>query len=233
MKTMTKILMATLLLVAGKVAAQTETAPECLNLEQVQQKIGYPEEAKRAGVAGKVVAQVTVDPSGKVEKAEVIESPGKALSDAVLAHIAELRFTPAKQNGKPIKSIVQVPIVFDAGGGAKVFTSLEEALTTTEVVEQLDLSGQKLNTLDPRVSRLKSLRVIDLGENQFTAIPSVLAKLPALEEINIGSNQLKAVPGWIKKVKSLRSLDISDNQIPAAEIERLRTALQDIELLTD
>jgi TonB family protein len=233
MKMTLRILVTALLLISSKLFAQTETPPECLNLEAVQQKIGFPLEAKRAGASGKVIAKVTVDPSGKVSKSEIMESPSQLLSDAVMAHIGDLKFTPAKMDGKPIKSIVQVPIVFDNAGSDKVFTSLEEALTTTELVENLDLSGQKLSTLDSRITRLKSLHKIILDDNNFTEIPSVLAKLPALAEIEISSNQLKSVPGFLKKMKSLRSLDISDNQIPAAAIEKAREQMEHIELLTD
>jgi TonB family protein len=233
MKTTLGILFAALLLISTSAFGQTETPPECLNLEEIQQRIGFPLEAKRAGASGKVVAKVTVDPSGKVAKSEITSSPSQLLSEAVLAEVGNLKFKPAKLDGKPIKTIVMVPFVFDNAGSEKVFTSLDEALTTTEVVEHLDLSGQKLNTLDPRIARLKSLRTIQLNDNAFTAIPSVLAKLTALEEIEMSSNQLKAVPGFLKKMKSLRSLDISDNQIPKAAIDKARESLEHLELLTD
>jgi TonB family protein len=234
MKTTLRILVAVLLLVSTKVFAQTETPPECLNLEEVQQKIGFPLEAKRAGAKGKVVAKLTVEPNGKVSKSEIIESPSQLLSDAVLAQIGGLKFKPAKMDGKAIKSIVQVPINFDNGGGEpKVFTSLEEALTTTELVEELDLSGQKLNALDARIVRLKSLLVIHLDDNNFTEVPAVLAKLPALLEIDLSGNQIKSIPGFLKKMSSLQSLDLSNNQIPKAAIDKARESLDHIELLTD
>jgi TonB family protein len=226
-------LFAGLLLLSIRVWGQAETPPECLNLEEVQQKIGYPLEAKRAGASGKVVAKVTVGENGKVEKHEIAESPSQWLSDAVSAHIMELKFHPAKKEGKAIRSIVLVPIVFDAGSGEKVFTSLDEALTTTEVVEILDLSGQNLSALDTRVARLKSLRKINLDDNAFTEIPSVLGKLPALAEIELSGNQIKSVPGWMKKMKNLRALDISNNAMSAAAITKAREMLEDVELLTD
>lgn len=233
MKTTLGFLFAALILICGRAYGQTETPPECMNLEEVQQKIGFPLEAKRAGASGKVVAKLTVEPSGKISKSEIIESPSKLLSEAVLAHIGDLKFKPAKMDGKPIKSIVQVPISFDNAGSDKVFTSLEEALTTTEVVEILDLSGQKLSTLDARIVRLKSLRVIKLDNNNFTAIPSVLGKMLSLSEIEISSNQITSVPGFLKKMKSLHALDISDNDIPKEAIDKAREQLEHIELLTD
>lgn len=226
-------LLAAFMLMAAATQAQTETPPECLNLEEVQQRIGYPLEAKRAGASGKVVARVTVGPNGKVEKYEIAESPSRLLSEAVAAHVEELKFHPAKQDGKAIKSIVLVPILFDAGSSDKVFTSLEEALTTTEVVETLDLSGQRLSSLDGRITRLKSLRTLILDDNAFTEVPSVLAKLPALAHIELSGNQIKTVPGFLRKMKSLRSLDISNNAMSAAAITKAREMLEEVELLTD
>ncbi len=233
MKTTLSFLFAALALICSQVYAQTETPPECMNLEEVQQRIGFPLEAKRAGAHGRVVAKVTVDPNGKVSKSEITESPSMLLSEAVLAHIGDLKFKPAKVDGKPIKSIVQVPIIFDNAASDKVFTSLEEALTTTDVVEHLDLSDQKLSSLDARIVRLKSLRVIKLNDNNFTELPSVLGKMLSLEEIEISSNQLTSVPGFLKKMKALRSLDISDNDIPKEAIDKARENLEHLELLTD
>jgi TonB family protein len=233
MKTLFCLLIAFAVFFPSQTFAQAETPPECLNLEEVQQKIGYPLEAKRAGASGKVIAKVTVGENGKVEKHEITDSPSPLLSQAVSDHIESLKFHPAKKEGKPIRSIVLVPIVFEAGGGDKVFTSLEEALTTTEVVEILDLSGQNLKTLDSRIARLTSLRKINLDDNSFTEIPSVLAKLPALAEIEMSGNQIKSVPGFLKKMKSLRSLDISNNQMSAAAITKAREMLEHVELLTD
>lgn len=233
MKTWLFFLFAAFLLISVPTFGQTETAPECLNLEAIQQKIGFPLEAKRAGASGKVIAKVTVGTNGKVEKHEISESPSKLLSDAVSAHVGELKFNPAKKDGKAIRSIVLVPIVFDAGDGQKVFTSLEEALITTELVEQLDLSGQKLTSLDPRITRLTSLRTIILDDNNFTEIPGILGKLPVLAEIEMSGNQIKSVPGFLKKMKSLRSLDISNNQMSAEAITKAREMLEHVELLTD
>jgi TonB family protein len=233
MKTIYRLLTAVLVLISGTAFAQSETPPECLNLEQIQQKIGFPKEAKQAGAHGKVIAKVTVNPSGKVVAHEITESPSQALSDAVSAHIEELKFTPAKKEGKPITSKVLVPINFDAGGSEKVFTSLEDALTTTEVVENLDLSGQKLTTLDPRIVRLKSLKVLNLDDNAFTSVPAVVGKFPQLRELELARNQLKSVPGFLKKMKNLKELDISGNQMSAETITKAREMLEHVNLVTD
>lgn len=222
-----------LFLFSGKLIAQSETPPECLNLEEIQQKIGYPKEAKSAGTFGKVIAKVTVSTSGKVEKSEIMESPSPILSEAVLAKIGGLKFNPAKMNGKPVKSIVQVPILFELPAEPKVFTSLEGALTTTSLVEALDLSGQNLSEIDKRISRLKSLRIIILDDNAFTAMPKVLKKLKALEEISISGNQLTNAPSFLKKLKNLRKLDISDNAMSKEAAAKAREQYDYLELMAD
>ena len=221
MKSILPILIAVMLVFSGNLIAQTGTPPECLNLEEIQQKIGFPLEAKTAGAYGKVIAKVTVGANGKVEKAEIMESPSPVLSEAVMKYINELKFKAAKKEGKAIKSIVHVPIVFEMASTPKVYTSLDEALTTLNIVESLDLSGQKLASLDKRVARLKSLRKIVLDDNQFTKMPAVLKKFPSLEEIEIADNKLTKVPCFVKHMKNLRALDITGNEINKKKLVKL------------
>jgi len=62
----------------------------------------YPEEAKREGISGTVVVQITVDESGKVIKAEPLCGHpllAKAAADAALA----ARFTPTLLSDRPVK----------------------------------------------------------------------------------------------------------------------------------
>ena len=233
MKTIYSFLFVALLLVAGNLAAQSDTPPECLNLGEIQQKIGYPIEAKRAGAHGKVIAKVTVGKNGKVEQSEIMESPSPILSKAVLSHIGGLKFKAAKMDGKPSKSIVQVPIIFENTSAPKVYTSLEKALTTLNLVESLDLSGQKLDGLDKRISRLKSLRSIVLDDNNFDRIPSVLKKLPALEEIEIANNKVTKIPCYVKKMKNLKVLNVSGNPLTTKAVDKAHDSFEHLTLEID
>ena len=61
----------------------------------------YPERARRAGVAGTVAVEVTVDESGRVISARAVSGP-MMLRDAAVSAARQARFTPALVSGKPV-----------------------------------------------------------------------------------------------------------------------------------
>lgn len=89
-----------------------EVMPAVLNMQQVANTIGYPAEAKTNKIEGKVFVKVLVDTDGNVIDHQLIKDPHKLLSDAVLAHVDELKFTPAQDKGKPTKAWVMIPFQF-------------------------------------------------------------------------------------------------------------------------
>ncbi|MCW8850474.1 MAG: energy transducer TonB, partial [Melioribacteraceae bacterium] len=78
----------------------------------IQQKIIYPEIAKRAGVQGRVYVKAFVDESGVVRKAEVIKGIGAGCDEAAIDAVLKTRFSPGKQRGKPVRVQVSIPILF-------------------------------------------------------------------------------------------------------------------------
>lgn len=81
-------------------------------LTAIQQKIVYPELARRAGVQGKVYIRAFVDENGNVTSAEVVKGIGGGCDEAALDALLKTKFTPGKQRGKPIKVQVTVPVLF-------------------------------------------------------------------------------------------------------------------------
>jgi len=81
-------------------------------IKAIQEKIVYPEIAKRAGVEGKVYILAFVNEQGEVTKAQVIKGIGAGCDEAALNAVLKTRFTPGKQRGKPVKVQVSIPIVF-------------------------------------------------------------------------------------------------------------------------
>ncbi len=81
-------------------------------IKSIQEKIVYPEIAKRAGVEGKVYILAFVNEQGEVTKAQVIKGIGAGCDEAALNAVLKTRFTPGKQRGKPVKVQVSIPIVF-------------------------------------------------------------------------------------------------------------------------
>lgn len=90
-----------------------EVQPELIGgLEGLQQRVVYPEAARRAGVEGQVVIQFVVDEEGAVVDPVVLRSPNDLLSEAALAAVVGSRFTPGMQEGRPVKVRFAVPVTF-------------------------------------------------------------------------------------------------------------------------
>ncbi|MGB5529031.1 MAG: energy transducer TonB [Ignavibacteriaceae bacterium] len=90
-----------------------EEMPEPIGgIKGIQEKIVYPEIAKRAGVEGKVYVLAFVDESGTVTKAQVLKGIGAGCDEAALTAVQKTKFKPGKQRGKPVKVQVSIPIVF-------------------------------------------------------------------------------------------------------------------------
>jgi protein TonB len=90
-----------------------EEMPEPIGgIRGIQEKIVYPEIAKRAGVEGKVYVLAFVDESGNVTKAQVLKGIGAGCDEAALVAVQKTRFKPGKQRGKPVKVQVSIPIIF-------------------------------------------------------------------------------------------------------------------------
>jgi len=90
-----------------------EEMPEPIGgIRAIQEKIVYPEIAKRAGVEGKVYILAFVDESGNVTKAQVLKGIGAGCDEAALDAVLKTKFKPGKQRGKPVKVQVSIPVVF-------------------------------------------------------------------------------------------------------------------------
>lgn len=78
----------------------------------IQEKIRYPEIAKRAGLQGKVIIQAFIDEEGNVTHTKVVKGLGGGIDEMALDVIRTTKFNPGLQNGKPVKVQVTIPIVF-------------------------------------------------------------------------------------------------------------------------
>jgi len=79
----------------------------------IQEKLVYPEIARKAGVEGRVYVQVIIDERGNVIKAIVTKSLGNnGCDEAAINAIKSVKWKPAKQRDKPVKVSVGIPVVF-------------------------------------------------------------------------------------------------------------------------
>jgi len=89
-----------------------EKEPKPLNLTRVRNLIGYPEEAKKAGIEGVVILRVLLTTDGSYKRHIVVNQGHPILLEACEQYISEVQFTPAIQNRKPVKFWINVPFWF-------------------------------------------------------------------------------------------------------------------------
>jgi periplasmic protein TonB len=90
-----------------------EDMPEPVGgIASIQNKIVYPEIAKRAGVEGKVFVLAYVDETGNVTKAEITKGIGSGCDEAAMDAVLKTKFKPGVQRGNPVKVKITIPIVF-------------------------------------------------------------------------------------------------------------------------
>ncbi|GEO03485.1 hypothetical protein AAE02nite_11490 [Adhaeribacter aerolatus] len=120
----------------------------------IRQNLKYPAEALRQGVSGLVVAQFTVDKTGKIRNPQVVKSLGGGTDEEVLRLIKLMpNFSPARQNGKPVNFRYTIPIRFGltattpepGTGAAPAPTMPDKVFTFVEVQPQFPGGTTALN----------------------------------------------------------------------------------------
>ncbi len=99
--------------VEPKYFVAVEEMPEPIGgIAAIQQRIEYPEIAKRAGVQGRVFIKAFVDEHGNVNKVELIKGIGAGCDEVAMDAVRATKFKPGKQRGVPVKIQVSLPILF-------------------------------------------------------------------------------------------------------------------------
>ena len=79
----------------------------------VASNLVYPEAAKAAGVEGKVYLQFVVDQQGVISQVTTLKGLGFGCDqEAIRVMESSPKWIPAKQQGRPVKSKVTLPLVF-------------------------------------------------------------------------------------------------------------------------
>ena len=93
--------------------AAVEHMPEPVGgIKAIQEKIDYPEIAKRAGIEGRVYVKAFIDENGDVTEVELIKGIGAGLDEEAMRAVKETKFIPGNQRGHKVKTQVSVPILF-------------------------------------------------------------------------------------------------------------------------
>ena len=97
---------------------EVDKAPVAVNLGSVQGSMRYPEIARSSGIEGKVTVKVLVGPDGSVVSVGGFSGPD-VFREEVSSKVMNLQFTPALQQGQPVRCWVSVPFNFKLSGKFK------------------------------------------------------------------------------------------------------------------
>lgn len=79
----------------------------------LESNLKYPEDAKKAGISGKVYVSFIVNADGQVQDARIMRSASPLLNDESLRLTNSMKdWTPGSQNGKKLSMAVTMPIEF-------------------------------------------------------------------------------------------------------------------------
>lgn len=81
-------------------------------LADLQQKVRYPEMARKAGIEGRVIIQFIVNEQGNVEEPRVVRGIGGGCDEEALRAVRQAKFKPGRQRGQPVRVQYSLPIVF-------------------------------------------------------------------------------------------------------------------------
>ena len=77
-----------------------------------QPEVPYPAEARHAGVDGRVILVLSIDPAGRVISARVLSEPGSGLGEAARQAALRFRFSPALDAGDPVPAEIRFTYTF-------------------------------------------------------------------------------------------------------------------------
>ena len=118
---LTAMAAAVLLLACGSQPATPPTTSEVPPRAESLVQPAYPEEARKAGVVGRAVVEVTVGADGAVLACSLATSSASSdLDQAALNAARSSKFAPGTKDGRPVVMKVKVPFEFNPDDGPKV-----------------------------------------------------------------------------------------------------------------
>jgi protein TonB len=77
----------------------------------------YPADADRKRLSGKVRLQLKLEADGRVSDIDVVNaSPPELFDESAVKAFREARFAPAQRNGRPVRALVLIEVVYDWEG---------------------------------------------------------------------------------------------------------------------
>ena len=105
----------------------------------------YPDVLRTAKIEGMVLMSFVVDTTGKIDmpSALVLKAPDERFLPTVIAALPEMRFTPAKIDGRRVKQLVSQPYYFQSSDSTKAHgpQTIDQAVKT--------LTGAPMSPIKP------------------------------------------------------------------------------------
>lgn len=89
-----------------------EMAEPIGGIAAIQQRVRYPEMARRAGIEGTVFVQFVVNEDGSVQDLVCVRDPGGGTCEAAIEAIRQTQFRPGRQRGRPVRVRMSLPVSF-------------------------------------------------------------------------------------------------------------------------
>ena len=158
----------------------------------------YPAEALKAKIEGKVKLRVVVDAQGQVTAARVLEPVEPRLDEAALTAVKAWKFTPGREEGKPVAYSMDIPIRFSVAkanvkpklGFLPPYEMLPQPSPRTEVEEKVTPQGEYPEILSERKIEGSVTFACTVNAEgravapRITGASNVEFVLPALEALN-------------------------------------------------
>lgn len=82
-------------------------------LQYMMKNIKYPKQAMKEGIQGRVTVSFIVEKDGRVTNVRLLRSVQSALDKEAIRVVKSMpKWTPGKQNGKPVRVRFNLPIMF-------------------------------------------------------------------------------------------------------------------------
>ena len=188
--------------------------------EFIAQKFHYPDEAKRAGIEGRVTTRFVVNEDGSISQAKVIRGIHLQCDSVALSIINQMpKWTPGKQNGKLVKVYFTLPIIFrlpepNIVNGKPIYKNPKKP---AEFPGGLEAMSNFISDNKPRPKPIRYQDGSDVRSARIT-IRFVVTKTGEIENITIirsdredlndmATGIIKSMPKWIPAKHEEKNMD--------------------------
>ena len=161
---------------------------------QIMKQITYPQQARKAGVEGRVDVQFVVEKDGSISRVETLRGIGAGCDEEAVRVVKSLpRFKPATQHGKPVRVRMVLPLVFQLKAGE---TNPDNSVQGMVIVGEIQSRNYKLNV---EASYENGAWIGTVYDEDLNELPGANIIIPGtttgVRSASDGTFRLKAEPG--------------------------------------